>query len=129
GLPPVRRSRGGKRRGAPIPLAILALDSEQPCAPALAGDAGTFGRDVLRRRISKVTHHLPADRRVGVQQPLDYIHSVLPQPARIGSPGLLGPQATERRSGRSQRLERTRINCPAAVSSNANQETRLVVHQ
>ncbi|MGA7912923.1 MAG: hypothetical protein WCC30_15450 [Candidatus Dormiibacterota bacterium] len=39
---------------------------EQPCAPALAGYAATLGHDVLLKRISKVAHHLPADRRVGV---------------------------------------------------------------
>src|SRR5439155_12153638 len=53
-----------------------------PCAPALAGDAGTLGCDLLLGRISKVTHHLPADRRVGVQQPLDDVHSLLPPPGK-----------------------------------------------
>src|SRR5207302_8525570 len=65
-----------------IPLAILALEGEQPCAPALAGEPGALCRDVFRGRVGKVTHHLPADRRVGVKQPLDDVHSVLHPPER-----------------------------------------------
>jgi hypothetical protein len=41
--------------------------------PAFAGDTGTLGRDFLLGHISKVAYHLPADRRVGVQQLVDYV--------------------------------------------------------
>ena len=60
-----------------IPLAIQPLEREQPCAPTLARDAGTLGCNLLSGRINQVTHHLPADRWIRVQQPLDDVHGVL----------------------------------------------------
>ena len=73
-MPPIRRLGGGKRRGAAIPMAVLALKGEQPCAPTFARDARTLGRDILLRCIGEVAKHLPANRRVGIQQPGDVVH-------------------------------------------------------
>ena len=39
-------------------------------ADALGGDPRALGRDLLRGRIGQVSHHLPADRRVRIKQPL-----------------------------------------------------------
>jgi hypothetical protein len=48
------------------------LEGEQLRADALGGDSRTLGRDLLRRRIGQVPHHLPADRRVRIKQPPYY---------------------------------------------------------
>src|SRR2546430_2131311 len=70
----MRGFSGGKRRGASIPMAVLRLKGEQPCAPAFVRDARTLGRDLFLRCIGEVAKHLPADRRIGVQQPADAAH-------------------------------------------------------
>src|SRR5205814_6995563 len=70
----MRRFSGGKRRGASIPMAVLRLKGEQPCAPAFARDARTLGRNLFLRCIGEVAKHLPADRGIGVQQPGDDVH-------------------------------------------------------
>jgi hypothetical protein len=46
------------------------LEGEQPRARALGGDPCALGRNLLSGRIGQVTHHLPADRRVRIKQPL-----------------------------------------------------------
>src|SRR5262249_18732660 len=56
------------RCAAPLPIGFL--EGEQLCAEALSGNSRAFGCDLLRRRIGQVLHHLPADRRVRIQQPL-----------------------------------------------------------
>src|SRR5207302_5844768 len=86
-LPPVLRRWGGKGWGASIPLAVRALDGEQPRAPALGGYAGAFSRDVLGGRIRQVAHHLPADRRVRIQQPAGGVHWGLSHFRRIRNTG------------------------------------------
>ena len=39
-------------------------------ASALGSDPRALGRDFFGRRADQVPHHLPADRRVGIKQPL-----------------------------------------------------------
>ena len=56
------------RRAAPPPVGPL--EGEQPRAHALGGDPGALGRDLIRGRTDQVSHHLPADRRVRIKQPL-----------------------------------------------------------
>ena len=56
------------RRASPRPVGPL--QGEQPCAHALGGDPRALGRDLLRGRTDQVSHHLPADRRVRIKQPL-----------------------------------------------------------
>src|SRR5579859_1843099 len=71
GFPPLDRlSRGQSRGRALVPLAVMPLERQQTCAPALARDSGTLGRDVLLGRVGEVAHDLPADRRIRVQQPI-----------------------------------------------------------
>lgn len=52
------------------PLSISGLEGKQLRAPSLSGDSCAFSRDFLRRRMKQIAHHLPADRRVGIKQPL-----------------------------------------------------------
>src|SRR5262249_4401629 len=56
------------RRAAPPPIGPL--QGEQPCARTSSGDSCTLSRDLVRRRTDQVPHHLPADRRVRIKQPL-----------------------------------------------------------
>ena len=58
------------RRAAPPPIGRL--EGEQPRARALGRDPCTLGRNLLRGRIGQVAHHLPADRRVRIEQPACY---------------------------------------------------------
>ena len=60
--------------GRATPPAIGRLEGEQPRASAFGGDPRALGRDVLGGRINQVPHHLPADRRVRVEQPVDDGH-------------------------------------------------------
>ena len=55
------------RRAAPPP--VRRLEGEQPRARALGRDPCTLGPDLVRGRMSHVAHHLPADRRVRIDQP------------------------------------------------------------
>ena len=63
GVPPAVPGRAGPRPVGP-------LQGEQPRAHALGGDPRALGRDLIRGRTDQVSQHLPADRRVGVEQPL-----------------------------------------------------------
>ena len=56
------------------PQAVRRLEREQPGAPALGRDPCPFGGDDVRRLVRQVAHHLPADRGVGVEQPVDDGH-------------------------------------------------------
>ena len=80
--------------GRATPPAVGRLEGEQPRASALGGDPRALGRDLLGGRISQVPHHLPADRRVRVEQPVDDGH------------GPLVPRRT-RRTRRTHRTRRT----------------------
>ena len=97
------------RRAAPPPVGPL--EGEQPRTRALGGDPRALGRDLVRGRIGQVPHHLPADRRVRIEQPVDDGH---------GSPSDRGVQwfgapAPPCRPPRSQiGSARTPIKCSAA---------------
>ena len=53
------------------PLAVRVAMREQPRAPALGLDAGALRRPFGLGRVHQVAQHLPADRRVRVEQPVD----------------------------------------------------------
>jgi hypothetical protein len=67
-----------RRRGQDRPLAVRLLEGEQPCAPAFGCHPGAFGRYLAGGRAGQVAHHLPADRRVAAEQPVDDVHADLP---------------------------------------------------
>ena len=60
------------------PLAAGRLEREQPGAPALGRDPRPLGGDDVRRLAGQVAHDLPADRGIGVEQPRDDRHRVIP---------------------------------------------------
>ena len=66
------------REGVAGPEPIRSLERQQPGAPALGGDARPLGGDDRRRLVREVLHHLPADRGIRVEQPIDdgFGHSV-----------------------------------------------------
>src|SRR5439155_8479328 len=47
---------------------------EQPGAPAIGRDPGSLGGDDVRRLVRQIAHGLPADRGIGVEQPIDDCH-------------------------------------------------------
>src|SRR3954454_9788430 len=54
------------------PLAVGTLLIEQPRAPALRRDARPFRSHSASRSTRQIAHHLPANRRVALQEPADY---------------------------------------------------------
>ena len=64
------------RPGPAAPLAVRLLEREQPGAPALGRDPCPLGGDDVRRLVGQVAHHLPADRGIGVEQPVDDHHAL-----------------------------------------------------
>ena len=75
------------------PLAIFRLALEQPGTPAFRGDARALGRDRLVRLAGQVAHHLPADRGVGIQQPVHDRHgSCLTSIAHLSCPANVAGQ-------------------------------------
>ena len=64
---------------SPGPQAVGRLEREQPGAPALGRDPRPLGGDDVRRLVGQVAHDLPADRGIGVEQPVDDGHgSIMP---------------------------------------------------
>jgi len=59
---------------AAIPMAVRTLQCKQLAAPTLGGHAYTLGSHLVRGCVGEVAHHLPANCRVGVEQPLDERH-------------------------------------------------------
>ena len=55
---------------APAHSPSVALHGQQPGAHTLGRDSRALGRDLLLGRTGQVAHHLPADRGVGIEQPL-----------------------------------------------------------
>ena len=53
---------------------LVALERQQPRAPTVPCHLRPFGRDRCYRRVREVAQHLPADRRVRVQQPINHRH-------------------------------------------------------
>src|SRR5260370_8127029 len=78
--------RGESGGSAFVPMAILPLQGEQPCAPALRGDSGTLRCNIVLRCFCQVAHDLPADRRIRVQQPARDLYSLLPLPGEYALP-------------------------------------------
>jgi hypothetical protein len=58
------------------PPAVGRLEGQQASTPALVGDAGALRGDGLGRLVGQVAQHLPADRRVGIEQPVDDRHGL-----------------------------------------------------
>src|SRR6266851_1087077 len=87
GLPPLDGlGRGESGGSAFVPMAILPLQGQQPCAPALRSDSGTLRGDFVLSCVCQVAHDLPADRRIRVHQPVKDVHSLLHlPPPPIGS--------------------------------------------
>src|SRR5690606_29590917 len=52
------------------PRPVLTLHGEESRSPALGGDLRPLCRHFRRWRIDQVSHHLPADRRVRIKQPV-----------------------------------------------------------
>ena len=62
------------RPGSLGPPAIGRLEGEQRCAPSLGRDPRSLDSDDIRRLPRQVAHDLPADRGVGIEQPIDDGH-------------------------------------------------------
>lgn len=60
---------------APSPLAIFALQRQQPGTPALRGHPRALRGHGFNRCMNKVAQHLPADGRVRIEQPVQYSHN------------------------------------------------------
>ena len=75
GLPPVLGpvAAGGSipppagEERASLPLAVVALQGQQPRAPPLGGDPRALRRDDLGRRVREITQRLPPDGGVGIE--------------------------------------------------------------
>src|SRR5262249_6356592 len=63
--------RGEQR--APLPLTVLALKGQDPGTPSLGGHASALGCDNLVRLIAEIAQHLPANGRIGIQQPVQHV--------------------------------------------------------
>src|SRR6185369_12415897 len=84
------------RRGdAVTPLAVGPLLVEELGAPAFRRDPRALGSHSLGRLVAEVPHDLPADRRIGIEQPLSY-HRWAHGGAAVGSGA-----ATDRSSSKS----------------------------
>ena len=75
GVGPVLRER------IPCPQPVGGLEREHLGAPALGGDPCAFGGNDIGRLVGQVAHDLPADRGIGVEQPVDDGHAGSPVPA------------------------------------------------
>jgi hypothetical protein len=79
----VQQVQHGRRRGplrevrSTTPTAVGVLCGQEPSPPALAGDARALGVHLFGRGIGEVPKHLPADRRIGIEQPVDDIHAFM----------------------------------------------------
>jgi hypothetical protein len=60
--------------GRPERTRRFPLQGQQACTPTLRRHPRTLGRDDLRRRVGKVAQGLPADRGIGVEQPVENGH-------------------------------------------------------
>ena len=89
--PPTRRRVGavgarsaqqlsGEERRQPVgcvrtmPCAVCSLAREDRGTEPFVRDARAFRGDRLRRRVREIAHGLPADRGIGIEQPVDRIH-------------------------------------------------------
>jgi hypothetical protein len=58
-------------RDAVAPPAVGALFIEHSRAPSFRGDAGLLGGNEIHGRIGEIAHHMPPDRRIGIEEPVD----------------------------------------------------------
>jgi hypothetical protein len=66
-----RCERRGTRKVGPVrPQAIRSPQRQQPSTPALVLHPRSLGRHLGLRGVDEVAQHLPADRRIALQQPL-----------------------------------------------------------
>ena len=77
-----------------FPEAVVALQREEPRAPAFGGHPRALRPDDIGWRVAQVAQGLPADRRVGIEQPFQRRHgrslrSRPPEP----DPALRGPRS------------------------------------
>ena len=68
---------GGEAR-ATRPLAVFALQGQQPRTPPLGGHPRPFRRHSVGRRVGEIPQRLPPDGGIGVQHPIEYGHGLLP---------------------------------------------------
>src|SRR3954447_16033258 len=68
---PLTLGEPARKERAARPLTVLVLTRQQPRAPTLGLHPGAFGAPLGLRRAEKVAHDLPADRRIGCEQPVD----------------------------------------------------------
>ena len=71
--PPVVDDAPREARAA-VPLAVGIAQGEQASSPALGLDPGALGRDLVGGRVDEVAQHLPPDRGVTVEEPVDDVH-------------------------------------------------------
>ncbi len=65
---------GRREAGAAVPQPVGTLERQKTRAPALPLHARSFGGDLVGRRVREIAQHLPADGRIGVEQPIDHVH-------------------------------------------------------
>src|SRR5689334_7200048 len=58
-----------------MPGAVSTLRRENLRAQAFVRDARAFRSDGLRGRVCQIAHRLPPDGRIGIQKPVDRIHT------------------------------------------------------
>ena len=73
-LAAIRSSFPSREQRATHPLAVFALQGQQPGTPPFGRHSGALRRDDLCRRVDKIAQYLPADGGVGVEQPIHHSH-------------------------------------------------------
>src|SRR4051812_45750282 len=69
-----RRGPGARDKRRATPMAIRSLQIEQAGAPPLLRHTRTFAPDGCVGLAGEIAHHLPPNRRIGVEQPIDDAH-------------------------------------------------------
>src|SRR5262245_59635044 len=64
-----------RKAGTAGPLAVFALQLEQPCTPALSRNASAFSSHDLCRCVNQIAQHLPPNRRIRIKQPPEHVHA------------------------------------------------------
>ena len=64
----------GREAGASRPLTVFVLQSEKSGAPTFRRDTCALGRDSVSRSMDEIAQDLPADSRVGVEEPVEDGH-------------------------------------------------------
>ena len=79
------RNNVGQAR-ASRPLAVFALQRQQPGAPTLGSHPRPLRGDDLRRRMDEIAQHLPADGGIRIKEPVQDVHAGEPSMRRV-APG------------------------------------------